>query len=341
MKTTVGVSAAGPARDLRARGKAHVQLCRKHPTLRPRSPLARMNRTTLVGRWVRRLAVRVPRLAGAAHYGAFLAGAALEAGSWERLEQEFGVRLPVLLYHHVGIPREGTWPSLTVSPERFEAHMAWLKGRGYVGIRSSDWLAWRQEGRPLPPRPVLLTFDDAYADTAEHAFPVLQRHGFGAAVFAVTARLGRVSTWDEPLGWTGQRLMTPEQVRHWAARGIEFGAHGRTHPDLRALDDRALEQEVLGSADDVEDLLGAPPVAFSYPYGLSDDRVRAAVRRRFRLAFTVELGLNDLGTDPYRLRRTTIEPSHSRVDLVCAVRSGGNRKTYLDRIGWPLASRKA
>ena len=83
------------------------------------------------------------------------------------------MRLPVLMYHHVGPPRAGACPSLTVTAERFERQVSWLARKGYVGIRPTDWLA-RRAGWPLPSKPVLLTFDDGYADIVEHALPVLE-----------------------------------------------------------------------------------------------------------------------------------------------------------------------
>ena len=123
-------------------------------------------------------------------------------------------------------------PRSTLSPERFERQVGWLARKGYVGIRPSDWLRWRSGEADLPKKPILLTFDDAYADTAEHALPVLCQHGFGAAVYVVTQRLGATNTWDDPGKRYMLRLMSAEQIQYWAAKGIEFGAHTRTHADL-------------------------------------------------------------------------------------------------------------
>ena len=99
---------------------------------------------------------------------------------------QFRVRLPVLLYHHVGPARSGVHGSLTVSPSRFQRQISWLARHGYRGICPSEWLHYRRETKAPSSKLALLTFDDAYADLVEHALPVLSQHGFGAAVFVVT-----------------------------------------------------------------------------------------------------------------------------------------------------------
>jgi len=241
------------------------------------------------------------------------------------LDSKFGRRLPVLLYHHVGPLRPGAPPGLTVSPQRFERQVRWLARRGYAGIRPADWAAWRRDGKPLPAKPVLFTFDDAYADLAEHALPVLRRYGFGAAVYVVTGQLGGTNAWGEARSSNTLRLMTAEQIRYWAAQGVEFGAHSRTHADLTTLAAEELAGEVVGSGNDLAELLGARVVSLAYPYGFYNQAVHNCVRGAFDLAFlageTME-GMNYLETAPHLLRRTMVQPADSWVDVACRARWG-------------------
>ena len=331
-------------------GRNEVLLCRKHPDCRPFSALASVGRGPRWRRWLRELAARSPlspelllrapcavaewlrsipwmRRAGVRmlqwRQGIEMLRSALrEVGSWEAFQAEFGMRLPVLLYHHVGPLRPGTYPELTVAPEKFERQVRWLAQRGYVGIPPSAWLAWCKEGRALPERPVLLTFDDAYADLTEHAFPVLRRYGFSAAVFVVTGQIGGTNAWDEKLGSGRHQLMTAEQIRHWAGQGIEFGAHSRSHADLRALQDSDLADEITGSGGNLAELLGTRVLSFAYPYGTHNDAVRKQVGSSFALAFGVEEGLNCLKTGLSLLRRTMVQPDDSFNDFACRVRLG-------------------
>jgi glycosyltransferase involved in cell wall biosynthesis/peptidoglycan/xylan/chitin deacetylase (PgdA/CDA1 family) len=253
---------------------------------------------------------------------AALRSAVEEAGSWQALRREFGLMLPVLMYHHIGVQRQGTFAQLTVSPALFERQMRWLADHGYVGITPSQWLAWCRESAPLPERPVLITFDDGYADIADYALPVLKRYGFGGAVFLVTGRIGGTNAWDEQQGSAAHRLLTEDQIRRWSQQGIEFGSHSRTHPDLTKLDAQRLADEVEGSRDDLAEIIGARPCSFAYPFGTWNEPVLESVRRTYDLALGCIEGMNGLPTDIHQMRRTMVLPTDGMLDFACRVRFG-------------------
>lgn len=240
----------------------------------------------------------------------------------KRFFADAGPRVPALLYHHVGPSRTGTHRNLTVSPRRFEEQMRWVARRGYVSVKPSDWLRWIRGGEDLPEKPILLTFDDAYADTAEYGLPIVRKYGFSCVVFLVTQRLGGTNTWDQASGVEPLQLMTAEQIRHWAGQGIEFGAHSRTHVDLTQLSSAECAEEITGSKNDLIALLGSPVASFAYPYGKHNETVRKSVRQEFDLAFTAEEGMNDLRTDPHLLRRTLVRANDSLVHFALIAHSG-------------------
>jgi len=318
-------------------GASLIRLCRKHPETRSHwglvgvvsapawkryaaraatsgSAVARLSLGALVSvceklallKWTQRIGMR---LFVACIGVAVVTGARREAGSWRLLRKLFRNRLAVLLYHHIGLPTPETKNlSLTITPKKFERQVRWLHWRGYTTITPAQWLAWCAGGESLPEKPILLTFDDAYADITKHALPVLERYSFRSAVFVISGQVGGLSAWD------GLPLMTMEQIQHWATRGIEIGAHTRTHPDLTTVPNDLTADEVRGSK---EDLMGAGlrPLSFAYPYGCFDDRVRKSVDGVFPLAFTCEEGLNDLRTDPLLLRRTMVQPGDTILDI--------------------------
>jgi peptidoglycan/xylan/chitin deacetylase (PgdA/CDA1 family) len=285
---------------------------------------------------IRRLALRYLH---AIETVARLEGALSVAGGWNVLEDEFNHSCPSLLYHHIGPERPGAYRDLTVSPKRFERQIRWLARRDYVGIKPSDWLNWIRSGNSLPAKPILLTFDDAYADTAKYALPILKKYGFGAAVFVVTGRIGGTNTWDEAQGRGTLQLMTAEQIRYWAERGVEFGAHSRTHPHLTKLSAPELTAEVAGSKSDLTILLGYAPVSFAYPHGEYNDAICDLVRREFDVAFSAEEGLNYLSGDPHLLRRAYIGPSDSLLEFALSASRGGIRRLRDWRIKLALRTR--
>lgn len=221
-------------------------------------------------------------------------------------------RVPVLLYHHIGLPTEHTTAiGLTVCPSKFEQHLRLLWWLGYKTITTAQWLAWRKGGGALPDKPILLTFDDAYAETGRYASPLLEKYGFGGCVFAITGLIF----------WEGLAVMSMDDLRAWAARGIEIGAHSRTHPDLSSVDALTMESEVKGSRDDLIKA-NLKPTSFAYPYGMLDDRTRAVAAENFEIAFTSDEGLNDIHTDLMLMRRTSISSRDTLIDIALRARLG-------------------
>lgn len=183
--------------------------------------------------------------------------------------------LPVLMYHSVA-PYDQDPYSVTVRPARFEQQLRWLHRRGLQGVSMRELLVARREGAGR--RLVGLTFDDGYADFCEYVLPALARFGFTATVFAIADLLGGANSWDA----AGPRkaLMTPEEIRHAAERGMEIGSHGRRHVSLMSTDGRGdvLTAEVAGSRAILREVSGQEVTGFCYPYGHLDRLAVNAVR---------------------------------------------------------------
>lgn len=110
--------------------------------------------------------------------------------------------------------------------------------------------------------------------------------------------------------FTDYHPMTWEEVGTLQREGlVGFGAHTRTHPILSRLDDRHLEDEMLGSRDDIRSRLGTAVDDFAFPSGRRVDISPAALalaRREFKSAATTVSRLNRLGQDPHFLYRIGI-----------------------------------
>lgn len=246
-------------------------------------------------------------------------------------------KLRVLMYHDIGPSVPGAFPGATVHQAEFEKQIAWLDDHGYVGIRPSDWIAGCRGRKPLPDKPILITFDDGFAGVATYALPIMQRRGFGAGVFIVTQRIGAANTWDQMLGCNGAPLMSADDIIRWSSRGIEFGCHTRTHPDLANLSGSEIQSEVVGSREDLATLLDRVPAAFAYPWGRFNQAVHNCVRDAFDLAFSTRRGINSGRTDRHLLRRAAIRPNRSMLDFACRVRFGINP---VGKLVWMLAKHR-
>jgi peptidoglycan/xylan/chitin deacetylase (PgdA/CDA1 family) len=228
--------------------------------------------------------------------------------------------LVVLMYHRIAPDSSGRLAHLTIPPDRFAWQMAKLRDGGFAPQRQDEVAAWLVGRRTLPRRAVVITFDDAYADNTAHAFPILESHRMPAVTFVVTGKLGGRNDWDD--GAASWPLMDGQAVRDWTRRGQEFGAHGRRHRSLVGLDDAALADEIDGSHADLSALLGQPPLAFAYPYGDEEERVRSLTARRFPVAYGTREGRNKSGTDATALRRTGVLPAYPDYEFMTQIRLG-------------------
>jgi peptidoglycan/xylan/chitin deacetylase (PgdA/CDA1 family) len=236
-------------------------------------------------------------------------------------------RAVVLMYHRLGAANNDWERKYCVAPERFEAHMAALRRRGYRACSADTFVDWLCGRSPLPDRAFLLTFDDGFAGVHDYGLPVLASFGWPASVFLVSALLGKEDAWtrgQNPSGATYpllDRHHVAEMVRH----GFSFHSHSRTHADLTSLPDARLADELAGARQDLADLLGTPPAYLAYPYGRYDERVRrAAIDAGYAAAFSVQPGFNRRGLDPYAIRRLDVFGSDTPAALLRKVALGSN-----------------
>ncbi|MEV7812058.1 polysaccharide deacetylase family protein [Streptomyces flaveolus] len=214
----------------------------------------------------------------------------------------------IAMYHSVGDCSDDPY-HITVSPDRLERQLRWLRRRGLRGVSVAELLAARArgEGRGL----VALTFDDGYADFLDNALPLLDGWGCTATLFVLPGRLGGDNAWD-PLG-PRKPLLTADGIRRAAAAGVEIGSHGLTHVDLTRADDILLKAETAESRAALEELTGTPVTGFCYPYGTVDRRAVEAVREAgYTYACAIDPG--EL-TGPYVLPRVYIGQDDTAVRL--------------------------
>jgi peptidoglycan/xylan/chitin deacetylase (PgdA/CDA1 family) len=166
--------------------------------------------------------------------------------------------VPILYYHYIRInpdPADRVGFSLSIPPAMFRTQMQYLADHGFHVISLHQAVVAITNHSGLPSRPVVLTFDDGYADFFTAAVPILRSHGFTATSFVITGRMG--------LG----AFMTPSQVVAADGMGFTIGAHTVDHVALAAQAPARATWEMKQSKLTLEELLGHPVVDFAYPYG--------------------------------------------------------------------------
>lgn len=225
---------------------------------------------------------------------------ATDAARQEETEEEavYPPGVPVLMYHKIGDEPNN---DAVISREKFLEQMNYLHRNGYHPISLEELYAYLTRGQKLPPRPVVITFDDGYRDTYEVALPVLKQYGFKSVLFIPGMQVGK--------------RLSREELLEMRAAGMEIAAHGFYHRPLGALSPREQEEEIKKSKEILDQTLGQDTRFFCYPNGsYNRETLRILREAGFVMAFTMEPGWAKPGDDLLTLKRiwmgNRINPAH-------------------------------
>jgi peptidoglycan/xylan/chitin deacetylase (PgdA/CDA1 family) len=160
---------------------------------------------------------------------------------------------PILLYHHVD--GENTDSRYRVSIPNFRDQMAALHDHGYTAITISMLIEALIQGRDLPEKPIVITFDDGHMSVYEHAFPIMSEFGFTGVFYIVANRINNLTD-----------FVNLEQMTEMVNAGWEIGSHGYTHQDITK-NHASAAYEIGQSRLDLQSALDIPINTFAYPYG--------------------------------------------------------------------------
>jgi len=218
--------------------------------------------------------------------------------------------LPILMYHKVS---EHQTDALTIGTESLNLHFTYLKEKGYNTIFFSEFRKILLEGKTLPSKTVILTFDDAYQNFRELVLPMLKRFGFKACVFVPVAYMGKTNSWDKG----NDRIMSPEELNQISDSGlVEIGLHSFLH---RSYGDLALSdmEEDLKNCFSTLSFYHIPySRVLAYPYGgypKKDPSLKSQMSELFKtmnLDFALRIGnrINHLPIQkPYEMKRIDIK----------------------------------
>lgn len=176
-----------------------------------------------------------------------------------------------------------------VAEDDFRRHLTRLRAKGWRGLSVGAALA---AGAVTG---IAITFDDGCETDLTIAAPLLKEAGAGATFYVVTGLLGQ------------RGYLNEGQVRELAELGFEVGSHSHTHSFLSDLDDARLREEVAGSKERLEQILGRRVEHFSCPGGRWSPRVAGAAREAgYASVATSRPGTNGRGADPFCLKRVAV-----------------------------------
>jgi peptidoglycan/xylan/chitin deacetylase (PgdA/CDA1 family) len=214
--------------------------------------------------------------------------------------------VPILMYHHLqdlngASELVETW---TVAPENLDAQMSLVSSHGFHAISMAQLVGQLRDGRPLPSRPIVISFDDGWAEQYTVAFHILEKYHLIGTFFVYTRPLDHAP------------YMSWAQLQEMSAAGMDIQAHSLTHPHLRELAASDAMTEISESKKILEARLGKPVVAFAYPYGEYNASIIDMLKRAgFATAVTLATGFSQRADELFTLHRIRVSYRDTLQDL--------------------------
>lgn len=200
----------------------------------------------------------------------------------------------ILMYHMISehLPKnKSKFNRLRVKPKEFEKQIAWLKQNGFTSYTLSELIKLDI----IPPKSVVITFDDGYKDNFTNAFKILQKYGFKATIFVVLDRFEGDWASDKDLNakspeLNNEPMLSDDEIRQMLKSGlIEIGSHTLKHANLPSLDYAGQFEQLSKSKEKIEQIFGTKCESLAYPFGFYDkNSVEIAQKSLYKVAVTTK-----------------------------------------------------
>lgn len=209
-------------------------------------------------------------------------------------------QVPILMYHYIrnaeGESEMGK--NLSVSPENFEAHVKFLKDNGYETLRVADLADPERKALSKivyeEKKPIILTFDDGYADAYTNAFGILKKYNSTATFYIIRDYVGKAE------------YMSQDQINELEKAGMEIGSHTLTHPDLTKISVDDARAQITKSKENA--------LTFCYPAGrYNQTTVQLIQEAGYLAAVTTKFGIAGESSNPFELPRVRVENTSAEV----------------------------
>ncbi len=215
------------------------------------------------------------------------------------------ISVPILVYHVLNptIPS-----SMTITPERFESQVKWLKDNGYTVIPLKQLVSYLQgKNTSLPPKPIVITADDGWKSDYTYMYPIAQKYHIPITLFIYPGTISQ-----------GKNALTWDQLKELMQTGLfDVQDHTFTHPNFKQAKkhmsqeayEKFVHRELFASKKILEDKLGIKVDFIAWPFGIYDNYLeQQAAKAGYAMAFTIDY------RHASRIYRPTAQPRYMIVD---------------------------
>ncbi|MBR8461691.1 polysaccharide deacetylase family protein [Campylobacter sp. faydin G-105] len=238
----------------------------------------------------------------------------------------------ILMYHMISdhLPKNASkFNRLRVKPEEFERQLIWLKNNGFKSYTLNELINLKH----IPPKSIVLTFDDGYKDNFTNAFTLLKKYGFKATIFIVINRFNAdwasdKDTKNKSTELNAEPMLSNEDVREMIASGlIEIGSHTLNHVNLPTLTETQKVNEIKSSKEQIEKIFSISCNTFAYPFGFFDDASVLAVKNaNYTVAITTQNDIYDRQKySNFKIPRIMISSRQGLLAFILKIKNGRAR----------------
>lgn len=208
----------------------------------------------------------------------------------------------ILMYHSI----DYNPVFFTMRPEGFQKQMNYLFKKNYNVVALNKLIEYIKN-KNIPPKTVVLTFDDGYEDNYFNAFPVLKKYNFPATIFLATGFVGKKKI-SKSKGISFQ-MLNWQQIKEMHNSGlIDFEPHTMSHPKLNQIPLKKAKKEILESKEIIEQNLDKKCRFFAYPYGKYNQEIKESLKKnKFWAAVAIKEGLVLSHDDLFNLKRNSVD----------------------------------
>ena len=228
-----------------------------------------------------------------------------------------GIKLPIIMYHSVLKSKKSKY---IVTPEQLENDLKYIKEEGYTTITMTDLIEYVYKDKPLPEKPIMITFDDGYYNNLTYAAPLLKKYDMKAVISIVGKYTDDFTRTNEAnvnyghLRWEDINLLINEGT-------IEFQNHsynlhstsGKRKGSMKkkgeSLEEytKLLKEDIMKLQEEFNENTNYTPNTFTYPFGaVSKDSVESIKELGFKASLSVSDKVNYITKDQdslYLLKR--------------------------------------
>ena len=225
-------------------------------------------------------------------------------------------QVPVLCYHHIREPKAGqseSMKSYSVSPAQFAEQMKALKDSGYETILPNQLYNYLVYNGPLPPKPIMLTFDDTDEEQFSIGYKEMKKYGFKGVFFIMTISINR------------PRYMSSQQIKQLSDEGNAVESHTWDHHMVTKYQGEDWQKQLTQPMKKVEEITGKSAQYFAYPFGLWN---KAAFPELKKAGYKMAFSLSDKrdSTEPlYTIRRMIVPGQWSTPGMLKAMKKTFDR----------------